>query len=61
MRAGVSDGANVEIVADELTEGASIITGVARSEKAEAAAPAASSSPLMPQLPRRPGGARQGR
>ena len=61
VRTGVSDGANVEIVADELTEGASIITGAARSEKAEAAAPAASSSPLMPQLPRRQGGARQGR
>ena len=31
-----------------------IITGVARSEKTEAAAPAASGSPLVPQMPRRP-------
>jgi HlyD family secretion protein len=61
VRAGVSDGANVEIIADGLAEGASIITGVARSDKAEAAAPAASTSPLMPQMPRRQGGARQGR
>jgi HlyD family secretion protein len=61
VRAGVSDGANVEIIADDLAEGTSIITGVARSDKAEAAAPAASTSPLMPQMPRRQGGARQGR
>jgi HlyD family secretion protein len=60
VRAGVSDGANVEIIADGLAEGASIITGVARSDKVEAAA-AASTSPLMPQMPRRQGGARQGR
>jgi len=64
---GVSDGANVEIVSDGLEEGASIITGVARSEKADASAPTASGSPLVPQMPRRPGGAngagaaRQGR
>jgi len=66
VRIGVSDGANVEIVSDGLAEGASIITGVARSEKTEASAPAASGSPLVPQIPRRPGGtnavvARQGR
>lgn len=67
VRVGVSDGANVEIVSDGLAEGASIITGVARSEKTEASAPAASGSPLVPQMPRRPGGAnaagaaRQGR
>ena len=65
VRVGVSDGANVEIIADGLTEGASIITGIARSEKAAAEAPAATGSPLMPQMPRRPGGnpggARQGR
>jgi HlyD family secretion protein len=66
VRIGVSDGANVEIVSDGLAEGASIITGVARSEKTEASAPAASGSPLVPQMPRRPGGtnavvARQGR
>jgi len=67
VRIGVSDGANVEIVSDGLEEGASIITGVARSEKADASAPTASGSPLVPQMPRRPGGAngagaaRQGR
>jgi HlyD family secretion protein len=61
VRAGVSDGANVEIIADGLPEGASIITGVARSEKTEASAPATSGSPLVPQMPRRSGGARQGR
>ena len=55
VRAGVSDGTQVEITADGLTEGSSIITGVARSEKTEAAAPAASGSPLVPQMPRRPG------
>ena len=56
VRAGVSDGTQVEITADGLKEGASIITGVARSEKTEAATPAASGSPLVPQMPRRPGG-----
>jgi HlyD family secretion protein len=56
VRAGVSDGTQVEITADGLKEGSSIITGVARSEKTEAAAPAASGSPLVPQMPRRPGG-----
>lgn len=62
VRVGVSDGANVEIVSDGLSEGASIIIGVARSDQAEADAPAASGSPLVPQMPRRPGGAaRQGR
>ena len=66
VRVGVSDGANVEIVTDDVAEGASIITGIARSEKADAsAAPAGSGSPLVPQMPRRPGGnaggARQGR
>jgi HlyD family secretion protein len=60
VRVGVSDGANVEIVSDGLAEGASIITGVARSEKTEASAPAASGSPLVPQMPRRPGGANAG-
>jgi HlyD family secretion protein len=60
VRVGVSDGANVEIVSDGLSEGASIITGVARSEKTEAVAPAASGSPLVPQMPRRPGGANAG-
>ena len=60
VRTGVSDGANVEIVSDGLSEGASVITGVARSEKAAAAAPAASGSPLVPQMPRRPGAANAG-
>ena len=65
VRIGVSDGANVEIIADGLAEGASIITGVARSEQTDASAPANGGSPLVPQIPRRPGGsaggARQGR
>lgn len=64
VRVGVSDGALVEITAEGLQEGASIITGVARSENTAAPA-AAGSSPLMPQMPRRPGGngggSRQGR
>jgi len=55
VRVGVSDGTQVEVIAHDLSEGASIITGVARSEKAEASAPAASGSPLVPQMPRRPG------
>lgn len=54
VRAGVSDGANVAIVTEALTEGASIITGVARADAA-VAAPASGGSPLVPQVPRRPG------
>jgi len=65
VRAGVSDGTQVAITTDRLVEGASIITGVARSEATEATAPASSGSPLVPQMPRRPGnaggGARGGR
>jgi HlyD family secretion protein len=64
VRIGVSDGTQVAITTDRLTEGASIITGIARSDSAAAATPAASGSPLVPQMPRRPGnggGARQGR
>jgi HlyD family secretion protein len=65
VRSGVSDGTQVEVLGDALVEGASIITGVARSDQAEAAAPVSSGSPLVPQMPRRPGanggGARQGR
>lgn len=60
VRVGVSDGANVEIISDGLSEGASIITGVARSDKADAETPAASGSPLVPQMPRRPGAANAG-
>jgi HlyD family secretion protein len=52
VRPGVSDGTQVAIATNQLTEGASIVTGVARSETA-AAAPAASGSPLVPQMPRR--------
>ncbi|HEX4913007.1 MAG TPA: efflux RND transporter periplasmic adaptor subunit [Vicinamibacterales bacterium] len=63
VRAGVSDGANVAITTDALDEGASIITGIARSEAVADATPAAGGSPLVPQMPRRPGsnagGARQ--
>jgi HlyD family secretion protein len=62
VRPGVSDGANVAIATDALVEGASIITGVARSEATADAAPAAGGSPLVPQMPRRPsnaGGQRQ--
>ena len=63
VRPGVSDGTQVAITADGLTEGASIVTGVARSDATAAAAPAAGGSPLVPQMPRRPGnagGARRG-
>jgi HlyD family secretion protein len=54
VRVGVSDGANVAITSNRLTEGASIVTGVARSDT-NAAAAAPSGSPLMPQMPRRSG------
>ena len=54
VRPGVSDGTQIAITTNELVEGASIITGVARSETT-AASPAASGSPLVPQMPRRPG------
>jgi HlyD family secretion protein len=62
VRVGVSDGTQVAITTTGLTEGATIVTGVARSESAAAAAPAAGGSPLVPQMPRRPGngGARRG-
>jgi HlyD family secretion protein len=63
VRVSVSDGTQVAIASDALTEGASIITGVARSDAATTAAPAAGGSPLVPQMPRRPGnagGARRG-
>ena len=55
VRVSVSDGTQVAIASDVLREGASIITGVARSDAA--AAPAAGGSPLVPQMPRRPGNA----
>lgn len=66
VRIGVSDGTQMAITTDALQEGASIVTGIARSDNSAAeAAPAASGSPLVPQMPRRPGnaggGARQGR
>jgi HlyD family secretion protein len=53
VRPGVSDGTQVAITSNQLREGASIITGVARSAAATADAPAAGGSPLVPQLPRR--------
>lgn len=56
VRVGVSDGTQVAVTADGLTEGTSIITGVARSDKTETASTASSGSPLVPQMPRRPGG-----
>ncbi len=56
VRTGVSDGTQVEIVSDGLAEGAQVITGVAHADTAEAAAPPTSGSPLVPQMPRRPGG-----
>ncbi|HEX7280625.1 MAG TPA: efflux RND transporter periplasmic adaptor subunit [Vicinamibacterales bacterium] len=57
VRAGVSDGANVAITSDALDEGVSIITGIARSDASADATPAATAgSPLVPQMPRRPGG-----
>lgn len=65
VRIGVSDGTQVAITTDRLIEGASIITGIARSDATAQAAPASSGSPLVPQMPRRPGnaggGGRQGR
>jgi HlyD family secretion protein len=64
VRVSVSDGTQVAIASDGLTEGASIVTGVARSDAAAAPAPAGGGSPLVPQMPRRPGnagGQRQGR
>jgi len=57
VRVGVSDGTQVAIMGNGLTEGASIVTGVARSETTAAAAPTAGGSPLVPQMPRRPGNA----
>jgi HlyD family secretion protein len=58
VRVSVSDGTQVAIASDVLHEGASIVTGVARSDAAAAApAPAAGGSPLVPQMPRRPGNA----
>ncbi len=56
VRVGVSDGTQVEVSADGLVEGTSIITGVARSEQPAAAAATGTGSPLMPQMPRRPTG-----
>jgi HlyD family secretion protein len=62
VRPGVSDGTQIAITSDRLTEGASIITGVARSETAAAAPAPTGGSPLIPQMPRRPGAGRaQGR
>jgi HlyD family secretion protein len=55
VRTGVSDGTQVEVISDGLAEGAQVITGVAHADTKDAAAPAVSSSPLMPQMPRRPG------
>ena len=55
VRVGVSDGTQIAISSDQLNEGASIVTGVARSETGAQAAPAPSGSPLVPQMPRRPG------
>jgi HlyD family secretion protein len=56
VRVGVSDGAQVAITSDALSEGASIVTGIARSETTAVATPApAGGSPLVPQMPRRPG------
>lgn len=57
VRVGVSDGTQIAIGSDQLNEGASIVTGVARSESGAQAAPTTSGSPLVPQMPRRPGNA----
>jgi HlyD family secretion protein len=56
VRIGVSDGTQIEVTAGALDEGASIITGVSKLATTDAAAPANTGSPLMPQMPRRPGG-----
>ena len=55
VRLGVSDGTQISIASDQLSEGASIITGVARSDAAVAEPSAAGGSPLVPQMPRRTG------
>jgi hypothetical protein len=60
VRTGVSDGTQVEVISDRLAEGAQVITGVAHSETTAAAAPTNSGSPLVPQVPRRPGGSNGG-
>jgi len=57
VRVGVSDGTQIAIASDRLAEGASIVTGVARSEAATEATPAAGASPLVPQMRRRPANA----
>jgi HlyD family secretion protein len=57
VRAGVSDGTQVAISTTALHEGAPIITGVARADAGAVMPPAASGSPLVPQMPRRPGSA----
>jgi HlyD family secretion protein len=56
VRAGVSDGAHVAITAEDLAEGAQIITG-ARAEAVAGAPAAAGGSPLLPTMPRRSGNA----
>ena len=56
VRVGVSDGTQIAIVSDRLTEGTSIVTGVARSETTAEAAPGGG-SPLVPQMRRRPANA----
>jgi len=56
VTAGVSDGIQVAIGAAALTEGAQVVTGVVRSATAATAAAPASGSPLVPSMPRRPGG-----
>lgn len=60
VRVSVSDGTQVAIASDALSEGAPIVTGVARSDAAAAAAPATGGSPLVPQMPRRTGARRGG-
>lgn len=64
VKAGVSDGTQVAIIADGVDAGTQVVTGVARTESTAAAAAPASGSPLVPSMPRRPqgaGGGPQGR
>jgi HlyD family secretion protein len=59
VQAGVNDGTTTAITGGDLQEGARIVTGVVQTATAPTAQPS-SGSPLMPQRPRRTGGAASG-
>ncbi|MDP1571189.1 MAG: efflux RND transporter periplasmic adaptor subunit [Vicinamibacterales bacterium] len=52
VRTGVTDGALVAVTSDALSEGAQVVTGTTTAP----AAASTSGSPLVPAMPRRPGG-----